>query len=47
MDSCVGVNTLKVIYLFIYLFIVCHKPSMWQSHVSKYEAGEQKVAVFR
>ena len=26
-------------YLFIYLFIVCQKSSMWQSHVSKYEAG--------
>ena len=26
--------------IFIYLFIVCQKSSMWQSHVSKYEAGQ-------
>ena len=25
---------------FIYLFIVCQKSSMWQSHVSKHEAGQ-------
>ena len=24
----------------IYLFIVCQKSSMWQSHVSKHEAGQ-------